>query len=274
MFVCLATETFSLFRPGEPFFLQFTPLLQEIATVLNTTFQEGVSSVEDFCEGLRKHAGSLRPEANGLTFHKNDEDHFIWLQNSFITSPSINDSQASPVERIEESVHIKLLTNSPSIHPSVLASLQNQLAAHFQLPDRSWSLVYRTTATIHSLTTFLQVARGLSHTLLVISDLNGELIGSYQEEAWRVSSYFHGHSKCCVFSMTQGKTTFYPSSNKNTTYQLSNDQVLAIGGGNQHAIMISSNMRFCSTGDCTTFSSPQLSYLSNFECAVIELWKL
>ena len=42
MFVILATETFALFQPGEPYFLQFTPLLQEIDQALHLTINEGV----------------------------------------------------------------------------------------------------------------------------------------------------------------------------------------------------------------------------------------
>ena len=120
----------------------------------------------------------------------------------------------------------------------------------------------------------LHSARGIKNTLLLISDLDGEIIGYYQEEEWRVSSCFYGNSNCCVFSMSGGKIEVFPPSFQNTSYVMANNEMLVVGGGNRHAIALNENMRQCSTGECITFKSKPLSYLCDFECAVVELWKL
>lgn len=311
MFICLATETFSLFKPGEPYFLQFTPLLQEVSITLQKTIQEGVGSVEEFCTVLKRNIRSLRSANDSqLEIHSREEDYFVWLQKRFDTAPEqvkieestaeivngssdedrkeIEDNQESqdisaegiPPE-VEDSsatiipgVHIKQLTITPAVSLSIIHSIQSKMSDICDLASPNWSLIYRSSATNHSLHSFLEVARGVSNTLLIIADLNGEIIGSYQEEAWRYSTSFHGNANCCVFSMTGEELNVYPCSHMNSFYHLSNDNVLAIGGGNRHAILLSKDLRHCSTGNCTTFKSPTLSYLCDFECAVVELWRI
>ena len=88
MFVILATETFALFQPGEPFFLQFTPLLQEIDQALHLTINEGVSSVDEFNMVLKKHVQGLhKKQESGMEIVNREEDHFILLNSSFDTLP-------------------------------------------------------------------------------------------------------------------------------------------------------------------------------------------
>ena len=88
MFVILATETFALFQPGEPYFLQFTPLLQEIDQALHLTINEGVSSVDEFNMVLKKHVQGLhKKQESGMEIVNREEDHFILLKSSFDTLP-------------------------------------------------------------------------------------------------------------------------------------------------------------------------------------------
>ena len=77
-----------------------------------------------------------------------------------------------------------------------------------------------------------------------------------------------------MFCLKDGELEIYPASRLNSFYSLSNDNALVIGSSSRHAIYINQNMRFCSTGECSTFKSPPLCPLTEFECAVIELWKL
>ena len=93
MFVILATETFALFQPGEPFFLQFTPLLQEIDQALHLTINEGVSSVDEFNMVLKKHVQGLhKKQESGMEIVNREEDHFILLNSSFLALPFLTNS--------------------------------------------------------------------------------------------------------------------------------------------------------------------------------------
>lgn len=316
MFICLATETFSLFKPGEPYFLQFTPLLQEVAVILQKTIQEGAGSVEEFCTVMKKRISALRNANDSqLEIHSREEDYFVWIQKRFDNAPEYIEVEKSDVEIVDGSsneeginenedshvlqevlpeaetqdsqdtlsdsltgitpgIHIKQLTITPAVSLSIVHSIQSKMSDIYNLSSFNWNLVYRSSATHHSLHSFLEVARGVSNTLLIVADMNGEIIGSYQEEAWRYSTSFHGNTKCCVFSMTGEELNVYPCSHMNSFYHLSNDNVLAIGGGNRHAILLTKDLRHCSTGNCITFKSPTLSYLCDFECAVVELWRI
>lgn len=323
MFICLATETFSLFKPGEPYFLQFTPLLQEVAVILQKTIQEGVGSVEEFCTVMKKRISALRNANDSqLEIHSREEDYFVWLQKRFDNAPEYIEVEKSVAEIVDDSsnekdinenedsqvsqevvpeseseseaqdsqnsqdtlsdslidgtpgIHIKQLTITPAVSLSIVHSIQSKMSDVYNLSSYNWNLVYRSSATHHSLHGFLEVARGVSNTLLIVADMNGEIIGSYQEEAWRYSTSFHGNANCCVFGMTGEELSVYPCSRMNLFYHLSNDNVLAIGGGNRHAILLTKDLRHCSTGNCITFKSPTLSYLCDFECAVVELWRI
>ena len=69
LFLALAAGTFSLLRPGEPYFLQFTPLLQDVNALLTRLFRTRNAQLPHFGELMRTELQSLqgRKRGNGDT---------------------------------------------------------------------------------------------------------------------------------------------------------------------------------------------------------------
>ena len=244
MFFTVASFTFSLFAPGEAYFLQFTALLQRVSAELRRALSTA-GSLADFTTILRGETSllpSLRAQANA------------WV--------SANCQSQEPTT--------SLLTQTPRVPETLL----QRLATAF-LPsksDHSPTLLFRSTAQT-TLTQLLDAARGRSNTLLVVVTAEGEVLGCCQEEPWRYASSFYGSGRSLVFRVREdGEIEGFEWSKVNSFFQLSTETRLVAGGGNRHALFLDATLRHGASGECLTYKSPPLAGCSEFECAVVELW--
>lgn len=275
MFFGLATYTFSLFAPGEAYFLQFTALLQRVSTELRRALAVA-HSLADFAACLRGNTPLLpslcaRPSAW-------ISDHCQPEEGSEVTESAEQVNETEPAQPTTTQTpqttpppqSTSLLTPSPCVPKTLL----HQLTTTFlpSKPDQTPRLLFRSTAQT-TLTQLLDAARGRSNTLLVVVTAEDEVLGCCQEEPWRYAASFYGSGKSVVFRVCEDeRIESFEWSKVNSFFQLSTETKLVVGGGNRHAIFLDATLKHGASGECLTYKSPPLAGCSEFECAVVELW--
>ena len=221
MFFGLATYTFSLFAPGEAYFLQFTALLQRVSTELRRALAVA-HSLADFAACLRGNTPLLpslcaRPSA-WISDHCQPEggsDVTEQLEGTEPAQPTTTQTtQTTPTPQ-----STSLLTLSPCVPKTLL----HQLTATFlpSKPDQAPRLLFRSMAQT-TLTQLLDAARGRSNTLLVVVTAEGEVLGCCQEEPWRYAASFYGSGKSVVFRVCEDeRIESFEWSKVNSFFQLS-----------------------------------------------------
>lgn len=192
---------------------------------------------------------------------------------------------------------------SPPLMESLQAFLPQSVSG-----DNFWlkfSLV-RDGASLH---TFLQYARGATHTVLAIETVDGEVFGAFTSATWRKNWNFFGSSESFLWRMKhtrkekchsiidqahmESEIEVFPFVGQNTCIQLCTQNRIAVGGGSGgeeseefgikphdwgFGLALESDLLTGTSSPCLTFSSPSLSWIhgdgSRFEVMNLELWTL
>ena len=241
----MAVATFSQFNSTEPCFLQFTPLLQRVSAAVQRTLASTTTTAE-FQSVLQRN----------ITVHELLRDTLVSETSVLQRSETsvLNASETPTSQKVEEETVQKVLTHF----------------AHYK-PDHTPQLVFRSTAQ-STLSRLLDDSRGRSDTVLIVVSMGGSVFGCFNEEPWHYSSSFYGTGASEVFKVEDGVVKAFGRSKVNSFFRLSTETQLIVGGGNRHAIYLDAFLKHGASGECLTYKSPPLAELSEFECAVVELW--
>ena len=241
----MAVATFSQFNSTEPCFLQFTPLLQRVSAAVQRTLASTTTTAE-FQSVLHRN----------ITVHELLRDTLV--------------SETSVLQRSETSV---LNASETPTSQKVDEETVQKVLTHFahDKPDHTPQLVFRSTAQ-STLSRLLDDSRGRSDTVLIVVSMGGSVFGCFNEEPWHYSSSFYGTGASEVFKVEDGVVKAFGRSKVNSFFRLSTETQLIVGGGNRHAIYLDAFLKHGASGECLTYKSPPLAELSEFECAVVELW--
>lgn len=310
LFNIIAEETFLLFHPGEAYFLQFTPLLQAISTAMSNTLRAGVASIEAFRQRFGRETAKLRKSdcGQGIFQLLLQPDQF-YRTTDLLERNTEKSSTPSSLSCVEQNVAIAsreeegrmqsefapFFTLTPQITPTItnyiFTVLQNTLHLATQQPRRLF-----VSSPGMSVSKLLDRARGIKHTVLIVSDGHSRLCGSYHEQPWRYTSTFYNEGNSLVFraynrqqwgeqneTRSTGLTNedgqdwqvdCFPLFRKDSFVRVSTEAGLVVGGGGRYAISLDSRLRWGSSGECTSFRSPCLMGSSDFLCSTVELWEL
>ncbi len=241
----MAVATFSQFNSTEPCFLQFTPLLQRVSAAVQRTLASTTTTAE-FQSVLQRN----------ITVHELLRDTLVSETSVLQRSETsvLNASETPTSQKVDEETVQKVLTHF----------------AHYK-PDHTPQLVFRSTAQ-STLSRLLDDSRGRSDTVLIVVSMGGSVFGCFNEEPWHYSSSFYGTGASEVFKVEDGVVKAFGRSKVNSFFRLSTETQLIVGGGNRHAIYLDAFLKHGASGECLTYKSPPLAELSEFECAVVELW--
>lgn len=241
----MAVATFSQFNSTEPCFLQFTPLLQRVSAAVQRTLASTTTTAE-FQSVLQRN----------ITVHELLRDTLASETSVLQRSETsvLNASETPTSQKVDEETVQKVLTHF----------------AHYK-PDHTPQLVFRSTAQ-STLSRLLDDSRGRSDTVLIVVSMGGSVFGCFNEEPWHYSSSFYGTGASEVFKVEDGVVKAFGRSKVNSFFRLSTETQLIVGGGNRHAIYLDAFLKHGASGECLTYKSPPLAELSEFECAVVELW--
>lgn len=241
----MAVATFSQFNSTEPCFLQFTPLLQRVSAAVQRTLASTTTTAE-FQSVLQRN----------ITVHELLRDTLVSETSVLQKSETsvLNASETPTSQKVDEETVQKVLTHF----------------AHYK-PDHTPQLVFRSTAQ-STLSRLLDDSRGRSDTVLIVVSMGGSVFGCFNEEPWHYSSSFYGTGASEVFKVEDGVVKAFGRSKVNSFFRLSTETQLIVGGGNRHAIYLDAFLKHGASGECLTYKSPPLAELSEFECAVVELW--
>lgn len=241
----MAVATFSQFNSTEPCFLQFTPLLQRVSAAVQRTLASTTTTAE-FQSVLQRN----------ITVHELLRDTLVSETSVLQRSETsvLNASETPTSQKVDEATVQKVLTHF----------------AHYK-PDHTPQLVFRSTAQ-STLSRLLDDSRGRSDTVLIVVSVGGSVFGCFNEEPWHYSSSFYGTGASEVFKVEDGVVKAFGRSKVNSFFRLSTETQLIVGGGNRHAIYLDAFLKHGASGECLTYKSPPLAELSEFECAVVELW--
>lgn len=241
----MAVATFSQFNSTEPCFLQFTPLLQRVSAAVQRTLASTTTTAE-FQSVLQRN----------ITVHELLRDTLVSETSVLQRSETsvLNASEMPTSQKVDEETVQKVLTHF----------------AHYK-PDHTPQLVFRSTAQ-STLSRLLDDSRGRSDTVLIVVSMGGSVFGCFNEEPWHYSSSFYGTGASEVFKVEDGVVKAFGRSKVNSFFRLSTETQLIVGGGNRHAIYLDAFLKHGASGECLTYKSPPLTELSEFECAVVELW--
>lgn len=241
----MAVATFSQFNSTEPCFLQFTPLLQRVSAAVQRTLASTTTTAE-FQSVLQRN----------ITVHELLRDTLVSETSVLQRSETsvLNASETPTSQKVDEETVQKVLTHF----------------AHYK-PDHTPQLVFRSTAQ-STLSRLLDDSRGRSDTVLIVVSMGGSVFGCFNEEPWHYSSSFYGTGASEVFKVEDGVVKAFGRSKVNSFFRLSTETQLIVGGGNRHAIYLDAFLKHGASGECLTYKSPPLAELSEFECAVVEVW--
>lgn len=279
LFVIVAETTFQLFRWEGAYFLQFTPLLQSMTTAVQHTLKKGCQSIEDFQQRLQKETQYLRSQQkmNEILALLNERKRLCLVNDMIEEYPT--DTSASEEQREMES--LSCFTSTPVLSSSIPSELLSSLATHLNLKPIRYERLF--CAGLESTAShLLDAARGVSHTILILSDGFHTICGCYFEQPWRYSSSFYSEGNSLVFQATSdtssGKSakwnlSYYLWSRQNSFARVSTENGIVVGGGGRHALLLDGRLQWGSSGECKSYKCPSLMENSDFLCASLELWR-
>ena len=263
--------TFSLFRPGEAYFLQFTPLLHEVDSVLHHVIQRRIPEFARFRSAMEEELRLLQKREKQSEFALLFEEIPRWIIVSDVIKP--RESEKSEGEW-EELFRNGVVTTKPKIAEEVIDLLWSTVKTELGIPIEEPKLLFRSEESI-GVSQLLDSARGVENTLLVVATDCGDVIASFQEECWRYSANFYSSGTSAVIRCHKNdawNVQWFPWSKLNSFCRVSTESGICVGVGNRHALLLSSDLKNGATGECSTYRCTPLCDLSEFGCSVVELW--
>ena len=146
------------------------------------------------------------------------------------------------------------------------------------LRAETWRLLYATSRDGVSLASLLRASRGTKGpALLLVRDTGGAVFGVFSSDSWcpHTKGHSFGNGECFVFrcgfgGREAGKWTWQPQGAR--VFQTATAEYLGVGGTPHFALWLDSELHHGSSGECSTFGSPQLSSAPDFQVAQLEVW--
>jgi hypothetical protein len=150
---------------------------------------------------------------------------------------------------------------------SILPPLQRSLP---------WRCLYACRRDGTSLASLLRASNGTSGpALLLVEDGNGSVFGCVTSDSWCVHAAgkrSYGTGECCVFTMRPYKHCWTWERQGARVFQVASNEALSLGGAPHFALWLDAELRYGSSGTCSTFGSPCLASSPEFEIASVELY--
>ena len=150
---------------------------------------------------------------------------------------------------------------------SILPPLQRSLP---------WRCLYACRRDGTSLASLLRASNGTSGpALLLVEDTNGAVFGCVTSDSWCVHAAgkrSYGTGECCVFTMRPYKHCWTWERQGPRVFQVASNEALSLGGAPHFALWLDAELRYGSSGNCSTFGSPCLASSPEFEIASVELY--
>lgn len=166
----------------------------------------------------------------------------------------------------------------PLLTQSLADHLCEYLPICIRLPGAAeWVLCY--TPKVHgiSMATFYRNCSLYTQTVLVLMDTKDSIFGGFAPETWEPRGRFYGSGQAFVFayrsSLGVPELHFYPWSSKNDYFMYSDNESIAMGGGDgRHAIAIDSDLGKGYSASSATFGNPMLAQSEEFPLKDFEVW--
>lgn len=223
---------------------------------------------------------SRRSEANALEHHSWEEEGRRRLQQQ-AASPR-------PSQALSPHTHALLFPGERFARPQPLLRDSADVAFVLScvpplLRAQQWRLLYATQRDGVSLHTLLRASQGTrGPALLLVRDSQGFAFGSYTSDSWCIHAQGHrsfGTGECFVFALRPGAQRAYRWAGADgaaaaaaRVFQVASSDALSLGGAPHFAIWLDADLRYGSSGACSTFDSPCLAGCPEFEVAQLELW--
>ncbi|KAL0094998.1 TLD-domain-containing protein [Phycomyces blakesleeanus] len=193
-------------------------------------------------------------------------------------SDSLNLHEHNPPLRAPCLPPIKFGHRDSQTYECLDKNLAENLRSH--LPSRiatstQWDLLYSLDQHGASLNTFYSCLKDQGPCLLILENSEEETFGAYISEPFQSGSLYYGSGECFLWKIEPNcqKVEVYPWTMANNYLIFSNQDCIALGGGNgQFGLWIHSDLMHGHTESCATFGNPSLGNDSNFECVALEVW--
>lgn len=140
----------------------------------------------------------------------------------------------------------------------------------------TWKLIYSLTRDGKSMDAFYESMRDVQACIVVLRDRHRNVFGGFCPQRWENHKEYYGTGECFVFDFKEcGKDhpiNVYKWTGKNNFFMYSTQQTIAMGGGQNFAISIDSDLKNGSSGACETFDSPRFTQDKLFRCSLFEVW--
>lgn len=284
----IVTSAGIIFEPR--FSLSHPTSSREFCIPWNECVNARIIPVDDLFNDLKSSVDSLMDNSSivsdvflGFSFSHLAKNHFESGFDLSCISESVilfkcNESDASSA--LQNWIHPFILEKGFSRivsleHSStILQTLDfKEIAVH--VPQRyrysSWRLLYNLNTDGMSLSMLYKNVASASCLITILQDGHRRIFGSYTSETWKPRHGFYGSGECFVWEI-HPFLRVYPWAEKNSLFQYSRENVIAIGGGNASAFRIDHNLEFGSSNPCETFDNPTLSSSSEFKIISMEVW--
>ena len=262
---------------------------EDTSKVKTKTSEEGHAEV-DTGAGTDEH-GSTNPTPTHIKTNAEEDDVFR------IRSPShthtgglavhlefLQDQNKRPSRDL-----VKVFQEKHCTVPFILSLDQMTDIAEVGLPSSimftKWKRLYSLQRDGDSFTSsFLNLVKNQTKTLLVIETTNREVMGAYCNTPWEcqggsIGAQFYGSAQACLFSIERDtqKVAVYRWTGRNRYIQVCDVQhkMIALGGGGkdgEFGLCVEDDFRIGSTGPCETFNNPPLCKQVQFEIMNVECW--
>lgn len=191
-------------------------------------------------------------------------------------SPPIRRRTARPTYKPRISSPSSILPSETTAEYTTLTTkLQSSIPIRHATND--WQRVFSTMhhgTSLQTLLTNCQTTNGRP-ILLFIRDSKNCVFGCYVSTPFNTSSHYYGNGETFVFKLSDdGDLDVFKWTKKNSYFQLTNSDSIALGGGGKFALFIDSMLERGSSGSCTTFDNPCLASNDQFDIVVLEAYSL
>ncbi len=204
-----------------------------------------------------------------------------------------------PEAQLKPSLNVRLAgTLSSIVHPSLLESLISQAGKRATLCK--WQRLYSLLLDGADVDLLWKKIGRHPHTLVVLRDQRGRIMGGYNSTQWNVGAGYQGNTEAFIYNVTTlplpphltdgrdgmtkaeiplggrppeyGIAHVYPWRGHINYYTLSDGQGFGWGGGGGMGLYIYNDLRTAKSEWCGSYQNPQLSETTKFNIYELEVW--
>lgn len=190
-----------------------------------------------------------------------------------------NQHQTRPCQ--SSTVRLRLGDVKTLLTHALAECLVDYLPIGLRLPGAvEWVLRYTPKAHGVSMATLFRNLADHDNTVLVIKDSEAHVFGGFAPAPWEpCPGRFYGSGEAFVFTFgqlgEQAELQVYPWSNKNSCFMYSDNDLLAMGGGDgRHAVVVRNDLLHGCSSPTVTFGNPTLAGFEEFIVRDLEIWAL